>query len=1197
VSPDSPIAQKTLHFPPEIADRLEQLAADQAAPPQSVFVAAVMALLGRYAGREAIALAVHTQDGARRIVEVRLDGDPDTRELLRRVQIALASAAFAESVRIEHVVPGARSAVDVCVTLAVPDAFPAADLTVNVRPQSLELLFRAQQFEADAIARIAEHLRALVVGLIENTGGVSAIPLVHGAERSWLLERSNAAAVQLDEKLPSVIMCFESHVVSAPGAVAIVDGSRTLTYRELDEAASELCERLRALGVGPGVRVAVYLERGADAVIAFLAILKACGTYVPIDTSYPAGRAAAIMACAAPALVVTRASAVRAVATFSHDDAPPALLLIDGVPTDNVGASAAGARLEAQPDDPTYTLFTSGSTGQPKGVVVDHRALSNYVRAARDAYGLRADDRVLQAASLGFDLSLEEIVTTLTAGATLVVRSAPPIESVQAFFEECVGQRLTVLSITSALWHELTMCLADQTVRLPPLLRLVILGADAARPDVLATWRRATGGRIRLVNTYGLTETTIVATTWEAGEERLPSDWRVLPIGRPLRNVSVYVLDARNELVPVGVAGEICVGGLAVAREYLGDDTLTRARFADDPYLPGGRLYRTGDRGMLRSTGELEFLGRADYQIKVRGVRIELGEVESRLREFPGVVEAVAIAWQNNIGETEIDAHVMVLASEVTPTRLRAHLERVLPAAAVPARFNVSDRFPLTPAGKIDRRALAAATPKVERAGFVAPESPLQRLVASTIAEVLGAERVGLEDEFLALGGTSLSAVRVASLLGPRLGRRLRSQLFLESRTLAHVCAELESGDARPQDPAPLLRVLETDAVLASGVVANGPPYGPAPLRSVLLTGATGYYGAFVLAELIRETQADIVCLVRAQSPEAARARVLSNLSRHRCAVEASVLAARTSFICADMAERNFGLSPETFQSLSERLDAVFHVAAQVSMLLPYEALRASNALAMQSVLRLATTSKVKPVHHVSTVEVLTDMDHRARGALSERGTAASPALLDSGYAQSKWVAEKLLDQARARGIPAYTYRAGRLTGHSVTGAFNENDFLVSLLDACSLVGAAPFLDVVIDMTPVDAASRALVLLAKKEPKTGTFHLVHPAPPTWVTLLETIIGLGYPLRIVPHVEWRSLLNRPAAGHDRATVVQYLASLSRAEIEASLRGGYESNAACAALGSAFEWPRLDATLIATYLHALRGAGRFGLRASA
>ena len=299
------------------------------------------------------------------------------------------------------------------------------------------------------------------------------------------------------------------------------------------------------------------------------------------------------------------------------------------------------------------------------------------------------------------------------------------------------------------------------------------------------------------MNSYGLTETTIVATVWEATREPLDADWRAVPLGRPLRNVSAYVLDARGELAPVGVPGEICVGGLAVADGYLGDDALTAARFVADPFLPGGRMYRTGDGGILRPSGDLEFLGRDDHRIKVGGVRIELGEIESRLREFPGVVEAVVVARTTQAGERELEAHAMVSSAEATPANLRAHLERLLPLPTVPARVHVVDRFPLTPAGKIDRRALAAATVAVRSAEFVAPRSATERAVAEMVAEVLGVPRIGMSDDFTNLGGSSLAAVRAASILQHRLGRRVRrAHLLLESKSLGDVCAVLEKTHA-----------------------------------------------------------------------------------------------------------------------------------------------------------------------------------------------------------------------------------------------------------------------------------------------------------------------------------------------------------------------------------------------------------------
>jgi myxalamid-type nonribosomal peptide synthetase MxaA len=1192
--------QKKLTFASEVVEWLGQRADEEGAPRESMFIAAVLALLARYAGRDDVALAIYSE-GRPSWVHVRLDGEPDAWQLLGRTAIALAAAVENEgrgrsdppsaASRSGQTLPGAAGAIEVVLRRA-PSLTPlSADLVIHVEGSAIELLFRRERFESDAIPRIAEHLRALVVGLATATGPVSAIPIVHGEERSWVLERSNATAVDLEETLPTIVECFERHARMTPSAVAVLDGERELTYRDLDRAADMLADCLRARGVGSGVRVAMYLERGAEAIITFLGVLKARGTYVPIDTSYPAGRVAAILESAAPGLVVTRAASAASLGAVSGAQRPLALFFVDDLHEPRNLSSIE--RSAVRPDDVAYTFFTSGSTGRPKGVVVDHRALGNYARAASEAYGVHARDRVLQAASLGFDLSLEEIVITLTAGAALVIRSGGPLESVQAFCEECVERRLTVLSITSGLWHELTLRLADGSVHLPPLIRMVILGADVARPDVLPAWQRATRGRVRLVNSYGLTETTIVATVWEAGEQPLSGEWRALPIGRPLRNVSAYVLDSNNELVPVGVAGEICVGGLAVGRGYLGDDELTRARFVPDPYVRGGWMYRSGDRAILRSTGELEFLGRTDYRVKVRGVRIELGEIEARLRECPGVVEAVVIARTNQAGETELDAHVME-AHAVKPEDLRIHLQATLPLAVIPARVHRVDRFPLTAAGKIDRRALAAGLGSAPRTAFVAPATQLERLVTGTTGEVLGIDQIGLGDGFLALGGTSLSAVRAASVLGPRLGRRLSAQLFLECPTLGDLCAELEKPALGGRESARALPSLQADAILSPLLRGNGSPLDArAPLESVLLTGATGYFGTFVLAELLCETSAHVVCLVRASSPESARARVVASLARRSCFIDPDILASRLSCVCGDVGRPRLDLSPEMFRTLSERVDAIFHVAARVSMLLPYEALRTSNALALEWVLRMATTGRPKTIHHVSTVEVLSDMARSVPGALAERPLASSPALLDSGYGQSKWVAEKLIEQARERGIRAHIHRPGRLTGHSSSGAFNDDDFLVQLLDACGRVGAAPILSVEVDVTPVDIASRALVRLARSESSLARSHLVHPEPVPWGTLLETAVAIGYPLRVVPHSRWRSMLHDLTAHDDQATFLHYLASLSCDEIEVALRGGYATELTSAALGPGFQWPAVDASMLATYLRALGDAGRFAL----
>ena len=989
-------------------------------------------------------------------------------------------------------------------------------------------------------------------------------------ERQKLLAWSGVDDVDLHAQHPSVSALVEGQAAARPTAIAVVDGSHTMTYAELDRSATALADRLVALGASER-RVAVFLERGAPAIVSFLAILKARATYVPVDTSYPEGRVVAILEVADPVLVLTRVGLAAQVPLAGR------ILCVDGA----TEPYEAGERPPPLPTDAAYAIFTSGSTGRPKGVVVDHRALSNYVAAALECYGVHAGDRVLQAASLGFDLSLEEIVVTLCAGATLVIRSAAPIASIQSFLEECDDAELTVLSTTAALWHELTMRLADGAVTLPARLRMVILGADAARPDVLAVWQRETGGAVRLLNSYGLTETAIVATVWEATNEPLGPDYRALPIGKPLRNVSVYVLGEDGDLAPIGHAGEVCIGGLAVAREYLGDEELTRARFVPDPLLPGLRMYRTGDRGLYRESGELEFLGRSDYQLKVSGVRVELGEIEARLREIAGVVEGIVVAQTSAAGETELHAYLTTTGA-LCLTAVRMQLERSLPRATVPAHLSIVTSFPLTPAGKIDRRALANIAPRAARTDLVAPATPVEEAVARAVAEVLGVSELSILDRFAGVGGTSLSAVRAASLLGHRLQRPVRAQVFFETTSLRDAAARIGAAEAS------LVDALVRDATLAPEIRPSEQELAlttPALPRTILITGATGFYGTFVLADLLRDTSAHIVCLVRAASPVEGALRIAASLAKRKCDFSLELLASRITAVVGDLGEPRLGLGEETFTRLAGTIDTIVNVGARVNMVLPYDALRPMNVVAVSALLELATIGRPKVFHHVSTVEVLTDTDPLAPNALAERRAAESPARLHEGYGQSKWVAEKLVEAARGRGVQAFIHRPGRLMGHSQTGAYNEEDFLVRLLEVCAEASAAPVLDVTVDITPVDYASRALVKVVTSRPYGEAFHYVSPSPPRWAGLLALVKQLDVPLELLPQDRWCVRLRERAGKSARGELMLYLAGLSKAETEASIHGGHASTLTRRALGNAVVCPAIDVRLIDVYVRRL------------
>ncbi|MCP4658992.1 MAG: amino acid adenylation domain-containing protein, partial [bacterium] len=448
-----------------------------------------------------------------------------------------------------------------------------------------------------------------------------------------------------------------------------------------------------------------------------------------------------------------------------------------------------------------YVIYTSGSTGRPKGVEITHGSLAEFTRAAADAWVLRPDDRVLQFASLSFDTAAEEIYPCLTRGATLVLRTDPMLDSMESFLDRCRRWELTVLDLPTAYWHELTATLARREQALPEGVRLVVIGGEKAAPEQLRAWRRCVDADVELLNTYGPTETTVVATTCELSAPAAGGDGsQEVPIGRPLGNVRAYVLDRNLRPVPVGVAGQLLVAGSGVARGYRNHPGLSAESFLPDPWSaePGARLYQTGDLVRYLGDGRIEFLGRIDQQVKVRGFRIEPGEIETVLGRHSAVLQSVVLAREDDLGGgTRLVAYVAA-APQSAPTlsELRAHLAETLPDYMVPSDFVVMAALPLTPSGKVDRRRLPAperSRPELEKA-FRAPAGATEEAVAKIFARITGRERVGVDDNFFELGGHSLLATQVVSRIRESFELDLSLRTFFESPTVAETASLIEEN-------------------------------------------------------------------------------------------------------------------------------------------------------------------------------------------------------------------------------------------------------------------------------------------------------------------------------------------------------------------------------------------------------------------
>ncbi|MGZ6507224.1 MAG: non-ribosomal peptide synthetase, partial [Tumebacillaceae bacterium] len=639
--------------------------------------------------------------------------------------------------------------------------------------------YNAELFEAETIQRMARHFANLLESLVaEPDLPISKLSLLSAEERHQLLvEWNNTTVPELTDKL--LLPEFEAQVERTPDSIAVIDGERQLTYRELNARANQLAHTLQKRGIGPETLVGLYMERSLELMVAVLGIFKSGGAYVPLDPKYPSDRVDFMIEDSQISLLLTQPH-LAANVSFDQD----AVLSLDGDWSTIADESVENADYGVTADTLAYVIYTSGTTGRPKGVMITHRGLFNFFYGEYSILDLRPDKRVLQFASINFDTSLSELFDTFLTGATLVLATGEAALPGRHLIDLVREQKITHLMMGPA-------TLATLPVDELPDVEVVIAGGEASTSELVARWARAK----RFYNAYGPTEATIGVTL-----ELLDADAPRVVIGRPMPNVQFYVLDPQLQPVPVGVAGELLIASPGLARGYLNHPELTAEKFIPHPFSTenGARLYKTGDLVRYLADGNIEYLGRIDQQVKIRGFRIELGEIESVLLSHPLVKEALVVTHEFAPGDKRLAAYYVTtepVPDLVLAPELRDLVKRTLPNYMMPATFMPITRIPMNASGsKVDRRALP--TPRLNLAlmeqEYVAPKTETERLLSGIFSEVLGLEKVGTRDDFFTLGGHSLLATQVVSRIRETFGAELPVRSLFDTPSVSELAERVE---------------------------------------------------------------------------------------------------------------------------------------------------------------------------------------------------------------------------------------------------------------------------------------------------------------------------------------------------------------------------------------------------------------------
>lgn len=1068
-------------------------------------------------------------------------------------------------------------------------------LSIEVTPNdshfSLCFEYSTDLFSSNYIERFANHYSNLLFSIVTNSKlSLKDMKLLSEDELKEILYNFNDTSVPYPRE-KSIIELFEEQVEKNPHKTAIVYENQKFTYEELNLKSNQLAHFLKKSGVSENSIVSLFLDKSLEMVIGFLAILKINCCILPIDINFPAERISFIIRNSNSAIMLTQKN------ILGRLTVPMQTICID-LDNDNIYSSDKWYNLNLQysAESPSYLMYTSGSTGNPKGVLLSNR---NVVRLVKNINYIkfREEERILQVATVVFDACIFETWTALLNGFSLHLIKKESLLDISEFEEYLSSHKITILLLTSALFNQM----AEEKPSIFENVYTLLVGGDVLSPQHINKVKTSCPN-LKIVNAYGPTENGTISTFFEVDKLYENS----IPIGSPITNSTAYVVDNFGNLQGIDMPGELYVGGDGVASGYFNNPSLTAEKFVSNYFSQEGMLYKTGDLAKWLPDGSLEFLGRIDSQVKIRGYRIELKEIENRILKFDGIKECFVTDFKN--GNDKFLCAYFVSDFPIDISVLKSYLSELLPSYMLPRFYVQLDALPLTINGKINRNQLPKNFDVLTEIPISVAKTEMQKRLLSIWQSILGISEIDIHENFFDLGGDSLAAMRL-QIDCVKHGLKVSYADIFKYPTIAEMASTLEKqhDDEYIKDTRKEKYLKYTGLLYKNSISSVSSPVST-PVGNLLLTGFTGFLGAHILDSFLKMESGNIYCLIRDKDSRKAEDRLLEILQFYFGEKYLPLINKRIFLVKGDISEENFGLSSFDYDALGTNVDTVIHSAALVKHFGEWSSFEKVNVNGTKNIVDFCLKYN-KKLLHISTISV-------SGNALAEQSNVQQDFSdirkfseqnfyigqnLDNYYIKSKFLAEEIVfDAILNQNLSAYVVRMGNLTSRFSEGRFQYNHFenaFVNRFKSIFQVGYIPdyLLDIYVEFTPIDYCGNAIIKLAQFFNKDySVFHLLNEKHVTMRRLYSIITDLGISLNIVPDKEFQKIISNILKDESKKLSLSGIID----DFDANKKLSYQSNIEIksdfskdylASIG--FEWPYIDAKYIKNYLKYLSDIGYF------